>query len=179
MYKSNVSKKKEKKDTYYPHYIPQKVSTLPLTKWSYTNSPPKMDCSHTKTTPPFCHEWQRIRVSTRHLIDRANIIRSISIIIILILRSRSHRRRWWRSSLKSKATHRRLSSCNTIDTTVHLIQLCRECIEAVAAPWYLLEIHRPKKKEEPMWMEPNKMEWNERKELLNSTTATEAGPCYV
>ena len=32
MYKSNVSKKKERRDTYYPHYIPQNVSTLPLTK---------------------------------------------------------------------------------------------------------------------------------------------------
>ena len=49
-------KRKKRKDTYYPHYIPQKVSTLPLTKWSYTNSPPKIDYSHTKTTPPFCHE---------------------------------------------------------------------------------------------------------------------------
>ena len=40
VYKSNVSKRKEKKrkDTYYPHYIPQNVSKLPLTKWSYTNS---------------------------------------------------------------------------------------------------------------------------------------------
>ena len=49
MYKSNVSKKKKKrKDTYYPHYIPQNVSTLPLTKWSHINSPPKIDYSHTK-----------------------------------------------------------------------------------------------------------------------------------
>ena len=34
MYKNNVSKRKEKKrkDTYYPHYIPQNISTLPLTK---------------------------------------------------------------------------------------------------------------------------------------------------
>ena len=55
MYKNNVSKRKEKKrkDTYYPHYIPQNISTLPLTKWSYTNSPPKNDYSHIKTTPLF------------------------------------------------------------------------------------------------------------------------------
>ena len=32
MYKSNVSKKKERRDMYYPYYIPQNVSTLPLTK---------------------------------------------------------------------------------------------------------------------------------------------------
>ena len=32
---------KKRKDTYYPHYIPQNISTLPLTKWSYTNSPSK------------------------------------------------------------------------------------------------------------------------------------------
>ena len=58
MYKNNVSKKKErkKKDTYYPYYMPQNVSTLPLTKWSYTNSSPMIDYSHIKTTSPFCHE---------------------------------------------------------------------------------------------------------------------------
>ena len=129
-------KGKKRKDTNYPHYIPQNVSTLPLTKWSYINSPPKMDYSHTKTTPPFCHEWQRVRMSSRHLIGRASISISIiwsiiviTIIIILILRSRSHGRRWWRSSLKSKATYRCLLSCNTTDTNVHLIQLYRECIK--------------------------------------------------
>ena len=36
---------REKKDTNNPHYIPQK-STLPLTKMSYTNSPPKNDYFH-------------------------------------------------------------------------------------------------------------------------------------
>ena len=30
-----------------------------------------------------------------------------------------------------------------------------------------------------MWMEPNEMEPNGRKELLNPTTATEARPRYV
>ena len=34
----NVSKVGKKKDTNNPHCIPQ---TLPLTKWSYINSPPK------------------------------------------------------------------------------------------------------------------------------------------
>ena len=36
-----------------------------------------------------------------------------------------------------------------------------------------------KKKEEPTWMESNGMERNGRKELLNPTAATEAGPRYV
>ena len=88
-----------------------------------------------KTTPPFCHEWQRVRMSSRHLIGRASIsiiiIRSIiviTIIIILILNIRSRWRRW-RRSLRSKATYDHLLSCNTTDTNVHLIQLCRECIK--------------------------------------------------
>ena len=89
-----------------------------------------------KTTPPFCHKWQRVRVSSRHLIGRASfsiviIIRSIIviiIIIILILRIKSHWRRW-RRSLRSKATHDRLLSCYTADTNVHPIQLNKECIK--------------------------------------------------
>ena len=49
----NVSKKeKRKKDTNNIHYIPQ-VSTLPLTKWSYTNSPPKNDYPHIQNYFPF------------------------------------------------------------------------------------------------------------------------------
>ena len=55
MYKNKVSKKKEKKrkDTYYPHYIPQNILTLPLTKWSYTNSPLKNNYSHIQNHSPF------------------------------------------------------------------------------------------------------------------------------
>ena len=91
-----------------------------------------------KTTPHFCHKWQRIRVSSRHLISRASIsiiiIRSIIVIttiIILIFRIkiRSHWRRW-RRSLRSKIAHDRQPSSNTIDTSVRLLQLCRECIKA-------------------------------------------------
>ena len=178
-------KRKKRKDTYYSHYIPQNISTLPLTKWSYTNSPPKNDYSHIKIrSPPFCHEWQRVTVLSRHLIGRASIsiIWSI-IVIILILRSRSHGRRWWWSSLRSKTTHRRLSSCNMTDTNIHLIQLCRECIEASIHALQLrhdiLKTHPPKKKEEPIWMELNGMELDERKELLNPTATTEVGPLYV
>ena len=50
----NVSKKekRKKKDTNNPHYIFQ-ISTLPLTKWSYTNSLPKYDYSHIQNYSPF------------------------------------------------------------------------------------------------------------------------------
>ena len=137
MYKSNVLKKKEKKRYILSPLHPSKCINTPPNKMIYTNSPPKMDYSHTKITPPFCHEWQRVRVSSRHLIGKASISISIiwsiiviTIIIILILRSRSHGRRWWRSSFRSKTTNGRLSSCNTTDKNVHLIQLRRECIEA-------------------------------------------------
>ena len=73
--------------------------------------------------------------------------------------------------------------CNTTDTNVHLIQLRRECIEASIHALQLrhdiLKTHPPKKKEEPIWMELNGMELNERKELLNPTATIEAGPRYV
>ena len=47
MYKNNVSIKERKENIQkYPHYIPQNISTLPLRKWSYTNSLPKNDYSH-------------------------------------------------------------------------------------------------------------------------------------
>ena len=55
-YKSNVSKKKEKKRYIKSSLHPSRISTLPLTKMSYTNSLPKNDYSQTKTTPHFCHE---------------------------------------------------------------------------------------------------------------------------
>ena len=46
MYKNNVSKKKEKKRYIKFSLHPSRISTLPLTKMSYTNSPPKNDYSH-------------------------------------------------------------------------------------------------------------------------------------
>ena len=87
----------------------------------------------TKTTFPFCHEWQRVRVSSRHLINtgRASIsiiliIESNSIIIIiLILRSLWSR---WRKS--NEATNDRLASCNTTNMSVHLTQLISESVKA-------------------------------------------------
>ena len=102
-----------------------------------SNSPLRMTTLISKTTSPFCHEWQRVRVSNRHLIGRASIsiiiiqsIIVITIIIILILRIRSYGRRWWRGSLRSKSAHGCLSSSNAANTYIHLIQLCGECIEA-------------------------------------------------
>ena len=131
-------KRKEKKRYILSSLHPSKhINTPPNKNGPILTLPLRMTTFISKTTSPFCHEWQRVRVSNRHLIGRASIsisiIRSIiviTIIIILILRSRSHGRRWWRSSLKSKPTYGRLSSCNTTDTNVHLIQLRKECIEA-------------------------------------------------
>ena len=130
-------KKKEKK-RYIASYIasslhPSIITTPPLIKMS--NSPPKNDYFISKTTSPFCHEWQRVRVSSRHLISKANIsiiiIQSIIIItniIILILRIRSHGRRRWRGSLISKSAHGRLPSSYATNMDVQLIQLYGECI---------------------------------------------------
>ena len=91
-------KRRKEKDTSNPHYIAQ-ISTLPLTKWSYTNFPPKYNYFHIQTTPPFCHEWHRVKVSSRHLIctERASIsiiiILGSTSIIIIILRSLLMQRR--------------------------------------------------------------------------------------
>ena len=127
-------KKRKKKDTNNPYYISQ-ISTLLLTKWSYTNSPPKYDYSHIQNYFPFLSQVTRVRVSNRHRIctGRASISiiiilgSSSSIIIIIILRSLWSR---WRRSLRNEATHDRLPSCNTADINVHLIQLNRKCIKA-------------------------------------------------
>ena len=53
MYKNNVSKKERKEKI---HNILTTPNTPPNTMIPKTNSPPKSDYSHTKTTPPFCHE---------------------------------------------------------------------------------------------------------------------------
>ena len=127
MYKNNVSQIERKEKKYIKSSLHPSTCTLPLI----------MTTLITKTTFPFCHEWQRIRVSSRHLIGRASIsiiiiqsIIIITIIISLILRIRSHRRRWWRDSLRSKSTHGHLSSSYTANMDIHLIQLCGKCFEA-------------------------------------------------
>ena len=74
MYKNNVSIKKwkEKKNRYIISSLhPSELNNIPPHKKTYTNS-------HHQNYSPVCHEWQRVRVSDRHLIGRA----SISIIII-------------------------------------------------------------------------------------------------
>ena len=85
-----------------------------------------------KTISPFCHEWQRVSTSSRHLIitGQASTIILIHIItaraiVTLILRSQW---RWRRSN--SETTHGSLSSCNTTNTGVHLTQLITECVKA-------------------------------------------------
>ena len=76
--------------------------------------------------------WQRVRTSDRHLIitGRASTIVLISTIIAraiitLILGSRW---RWRRSN--SETTHSNLSSCNTTNTGVYLIQLIIKSVKA-------------------------------------------------
>ena len=83
-----------------------------------------------KTTSHFCHEWQKARVLSRHLvsIERASI--SILIIIIIlgcpvVLRCLKMRRK-----RLHKATKASLPSSNMADMGVQLIQLNNKCIKA-------------------------------------------------
>ena len=86
----------------------------------------------TKTILPFCHERQRVRVSSRHLIraGRANIsILTIIIVIgVIIVLGCLGCLRGKRGSLH-KTTKASLPSSSMADTGVHLIQLSRECIK--------------------------------------------------
>ena len=77
-----------------------------------------------KITSPFCHEWQRVRVSSRHLVSTGRA--SISILIIIIILGCLGRRR----GRLHKATKASLLSGNTADMGVHLIHLSSECIKA-------------------------------------------------
>ena len=84
-----------------------------------------------KTTSPFCHKWQRVRVSSRHLIivGRASISILIIIIIvgvIIVLGCLGRRR-----GRLHKTTKVSLPSSNMTDTGVHLIHLSSECIKAI------------------------------------------------
>ena len=56
IYKNNVSKREIKDKRYIKSSLHPSISTLPLTKISYTNFPLTMTNLITKTTPPFCHE---------------------------------------------------------------------------------------------------------------------------
>ena len=119
----NVSKIERKKNIHTsPHYIPQ--YTLPLTKISYTNPPPmSITTLISKTTSPFCHEWQRVRVSSKHLVstERASISIHIIIIVLGCLKKRRGR--------LHKATKASLLSSNTANMGVHLTQLITESVE--------------------------------------------------
>ena len=129
-------KSKEKKRYKSPHYIPHK-QTLPLTKISisYTNSPPKtMTTLIPKTTPPFCHEWQRVSNSSSHRVvtGRASILILILIIImvvgvtiiVLVLKCL-----WRKRGRRHEATKASLPSSNTVDMSVHLTQLITKCVK--------------------------------------------------
>ena len=79
-----------------------------------------------KLLPPFCHEWQRVRVSSRHLVNtrRASISILIIIIVLECLGWLGRRR-----GRLYKATKASLPSSNTIYMGVHLIQFSKECIK--------------------------------------------------
>ena len=84
----------------------------------------------TKTTSPFCHEWQRVSVSSRHHVSVGRASVSILIIIIvlgtiIVLGCLGTRR-----GRLYKATKASLPSSNIADTSVHLIHLSSECINA-------------------------------------------------
>ena len=119
-----------------------KISTLPLTKWSYTNYPPKNDYSHIQNYSPFLSRvTKRVRVPSRHLIyiERASIsiiiiILGISSIIIISIIStvgvitlicRDHR-----SGRHGVTAHLSLVLSITANTGVHLTQLITESVEA-------------------------------------------------
>ena len=89
------------------------------------------DYSHIKTTSSFCHKWQRVSISNRHLIITrwASTIVLISIIIARAIITLILRSRWrWRRS-KSETTHDSLLSCDTTNTGVHLTQLITKSVK--------------------------------------------------
>ena len=126
MYKNNVSQiEREEKNTSSPHYIPQ-CALSPWQKSPILTLPLPMTTLITKTTPPFCYEWQRIRVLSRHLVSAGRASISILIIIIVVgvviilgcLRCLGRKR-----GRLHKATKASLQFSNTANTGVHLIQL--------------------------------------------------------
>ena len=117
---------------YLKYELSLKIWTLSLTKISYTNPLLiSMTTFISKTTPSFCHEWQMVSISSRHLVIAGWASISILIIIIvvgvivIILGCLGRRR-----GRLYKATKASLLFGNTTDTGVHLIQLNRECIKA-------------------------------------------------
>ena len=108
------------------------INTPPITKISYANPPLMCDYSHIKTTPPFCHKWQRVSISSRHLIITrwASTIVLISTITARAIITLSLGSQWrWRRS-NSETTHDSLLSCDTTNMGVHLTQLIIENVKA-------------------------------------------------
>ena len=64
MYKNNVSNKERKEkihDILTTSLKKKIITTLPLTKWSQKLTLPlRVTTFIAKTTPPFCHEWQKV-----------------------------------------------------------------------------------------------------------------------
>ena len=123
----------KKRKKYIKTSLHPSMYTLPLTKISYTNPPLSMTNLITKTTPPFCHEWQKVRVSSRHLVNARRASISILIIVVfvgVVIVLRCLRCLGRRRGRLHKATKESPSSSNTANTGVHLIQLNRKCIKA-------------------------------------------------
>ena len=84
-----------------------------------------------KTTSPFCHDWQKVSKSGSHLIvtERASILILIIIvgvtIIVLILRCL-----WRKRGRLYEATKVSPPLSNTTNIGVHLTQLIIECVKA-------------------------------------------------
>ena len=126
---NNVSKNRKKRKRYIKSSLHPSIYTLPLTKILYTNLPPMCMTTYiTKTTSPFCHKWQRVRVSSRQLVSTREVSISIliSIIRVIIVLGCLGRRR----GRLHKATKVSLPFSNTANMGVHLIHLSSECIKA-------------------------------------------------
>ena len=86
-----------------------------------------------KTTPPFCHKWQRASNSSNHLVVTGRAINLILIIIIVVqvtIIVRVLKCLWKRKGRHHEATKASLLLGWTIDTGVHLTQLITECVKA-------------------------------------------------
>ena len=81
-----------------------------------------------KTTPPFCHEWQRVSISSRHLVITgcASIPILIIIIVIGVVLGCLERRR----GKLHETTKASLPFGNIADTSIHLTQLITESVKA-------------------------------------------------
>ena len=134
MYKRIMSPKRKKRKVHKILTTSLKnIQTLPLTKISYANSPPKYKTTLFQNYFPFLSRMTKDKSPRGHhliIIGRVSILILILIIIvntiITILICRSLRRRRGRSSETTKAS---LSLCNTTNTGVHLTQLITKSVK--------------------------------------------------